>query len=918
MISPQSFRISIGTFSINHNVHKFKPQLNSMTHSKSIFASRLLILFAILTLNPWTTQLKKQNVSSDVNPMDVVTRAGADNNNNDEWMEKMMRIETGWQSRKRWIGSMRMNVKSLPNRKLEYVKSLSRSWKNDVIKRNFLPNGGMSRNLDEKILPKSRSCWKNVGIKRNFLPNGRMGRNLDENLLPKGRSRNRETEYSIKTQVKVWRNISSEFSLGGLYGERKSSINKKMNSRQRSINGNRKSIKIIHANIGPRHWSNKVEDIQLLIDEHRPDIFSVSESNIFKNDLQAATHIQDYNMIHSKSLETWGYSRMTTLIHKDIDFVTLDRNMCDDVASTWIQLKLNGRKKLTLGSVYREHRLLGQGPNSDSNTEQKQTERWAKFLRQVERMRNDDVVVIGDTNLDFLKWQSPPQIHVRMVEDSKMILETEGFSQTVNEATRMAAGAENSLLDHCWLNCPLKWIGTKNLPNGVADHNVVEVNMITSDLKKKQSEFRIRNRKEFNLEEYRSLLRHMDWQDVMEELDPNLANNLLQEKILSVLDHCAPMITVRPSTRKKPWVSNMTKAMMSDRDSLKRTACLSRRQEDWASYAIRRNECTKAVRKDRRDFYNKKYDEIEEKKDTRLLYKTVSRQLGWKAANSPSCFLKDGLYRRKPCELAEIQSEFFKNKIDTLRSRIPVTNRDPLLTLRAALENWEGYDQMEVFEFREVEETEVLNLMKKLNGSYSRGWDEIDGKSLADGAEFLTRPVTHVINLSLATNQCVNKWKIGKLVPVYKSDGKPDPNLPGSYRPIALLPTISKLAEKLAASQLINFLEANKLLNNNIHSYRNNLSTVSAATELTDEIFTALDGNRISNIAAIDQSAAFDLIERETLLKKLELYKIGGNALAWLDSYLSYRSVYVNIEAANSGKFRALRALPSSCSAGVW
>ena len=86
---------------------------------------------------------------------------------------------------------------------------------------------------------------------------------------------------------------------------------------------------------------------------------------------------------------------------------------------------------------------------------------------------------------------------------------------------------------------------------------------------------------------------------------------------------------------------------------------------------------------------------------------------------------------------------------------------------------------------------------------------------------------------------------------------------PTSYRPISLLPTLSKLTERAVQQQLQAHFEQHQMFHNNNHAYRANMSTTSALLQITDNLYTATDSNMMTSIMAIDQSAAFDCVNFE-------------------------------------------------------
>ena len=108
-----------------------------------------------------------------------------------------------------------------------------------------------------------------------------------------------------------------------------------------------------------------------------------------------------------------------------------------------------------------------------------------------------------------------------------------------------------------------------------------------------------------------------------------------------------------------------------------------------------------------------------------------------------------------------------------------------------------------------------------------------------------------------------------------------------NYRPISLLPSISKIFEKVILLQLIEYLVINNIIHKNHYGFRKNHSTELAALHLVDDIYYKMDANELPLSVYIDLSKAFDSLDHKILLSKLQFYGITGSTLSLLTSYLS-------------------------------
>ena len=201
------------------------------------------------------------------------------------------------------------------------------------------------------------------------------------------------------------------------------------------------------------------------------------------------------------------------------------------------------------------------------------------------------------------------------------------------------------------------------------------------------------------------------------------------------------------------------------------------------------------------------------------------------------------------------------------------------------------------FTFMNIDEDAINKIIYNLPPKSSSGCDGISTKLLKVIAPVIIKPLTLLINQMLNTGTFPDKLKIAKVIPIFK---KGDPSLFENYRPISLLPAISKVLEKIIALQLSSSFEKNKLLFDNQYGFRPKHSTEHAALELIDRITNKMDTNEIPLNIFLDLSKAFDTIDHSILLNKLKYYGLKGSTLNLFQSYLSNRKQYTEIEDTTS------------------
>ena len=153
--------------------------------------------------------------------------------------------------------------------------------------------------------------------------------------------------------------------------------------------------------------------------------------------------------------------------------------------------------------------------------------------------------------------------------------------------------------------------------------------------------------------------------------------------------------------------------------------------------------------------------------------------------------------------------------------------------------------------------------------------------------------LTTLCNRSLLEGVLPSSQKRSILVPVIKREGL-DKTDPTNFRPIANVPFISKVIEKIVACQLTSYLETSNLLPTIQSGFRKGHSTETLLLCLLSDIYGAIDRSQITLLALFDVSAAFDTVDHEILSERLQItFGLSGSFLCWLESFLGERTLCV-------------------------
>ena len=168
---------------------------------------------------------------------------------------------------------------------------------------------------------------------------------------------------------------------------------------------------------------------------------------------------------------------------------------------------------------------------------------------------------------------------------------------------------------------------------------------------------------------------------------------------------------------------------------------------------------------------------------------------------------------------------------------------------------------------------EILDIIKSLENK-STGPSSIPLKMLSVIPDLIIIPLAFIINMSIRTGVYPDLLKVVKVVPIHKGGSTQGIN---NYQPISLLSIFDKIMEKLMYKRLYYFLEDHIILHQDQFGFRRNNSTVHALTHITEMIKGTIDSGKLGCGIFVDLRKAFDTVNHEILLSKLEHYGIRGN-----------------------------------------
>ena len=277
------------------------------------------------------------------------------------------------------------------------------------------------------------------------------------------------------------------------------------------------------------------------------------------------------------------------------------------------------------------------------------------------------------------------------------------------------------------------------------------------------------------------------------------------------------------------------------------------------------------------------------KNNPKGLWRTLKSLLPITKSKSTITQVKDGdtIYTEDH-DIAKSFNEYFTSIGSTLANKIPQTPNLALQDLAPPQES---------FRFQEIQINFTRKELKNLQLHKATGIDGIGSRLLKEGADELAEPLTYLYNLSIKTSKVPEDWKQAKVTPIYKEGPS---NLQENYRPISVIPTIMKIFERAVHDQLYQYLTRLKLLILNQHGFRKLHSTNTTLIEVCDHLLSNLQRGAATGVLFLDLKKAFDTVNHELMLSKLNHYGIKGQENKWFQSYLSDRSQAVKINSSTS------------------
>ena len=543
-------------------------------------------------------------------------------------------------------------------------------------------------------------------------------------------------------------------------------------------------------------------------------------------------------------------------------------------------VKINGKVQSTIvGEIYRT-------PNSNEILSITRFEETLKSLP-----RNANVIIGTDQNFDLLKVGTNGKS-----EDLLNLFLSHNMIPLISRPTRITSHSA-TIIDNIYIRNKHIEFKSGIIITDLSDHLPIfgiincNANYLTCD---NCLEFTHRSFTDEAIFSICNAIDNTDW-STLNSIDLHEAYAYLITKLSSYLDIYAPEKLAqipRKNLFKEKWMTKDLLKISRKKNRLYKSSINKPPNDPVRSqYNKAKREFNLSKRISKQKYYADLFNKV--KNDSKKTWALINKLTNKRTSSiSVDCINFNGEQVQDKQLISELFCDYFTNIGPEYARAIPPSKHRH----QDYLNNHNASNSNSIF-LSPTNSAEIVKLIINMKPKSSCGIDKLSSKILKLIAHSIANPLATLLNRSLVEGLVPDSLKVAKIIPLFKSKER---TCIKNYRPISLLPAISKILEKIVHFRTYSFLQQYRILSDRQYGFRPGHSTVYAAVDFISDIMNNLNNHKSVLSVFLDLSKAFDTIDHDILLHKLEFYGIRGIALNWFKSYLGNRYHYVTLDNKSS------------------
>ena len=629
-------------------------------------------------------------------------------------------------------------------------------------------------------------------------------------------------------------------------------------------------LKIMYTNA--RSIVNKIQELRLYAHTNNPDIIAITESWTNSSITNQYLDIPNYTIVsrHDRNDTTNGRGGgiLIYVKHPIKSYETTSSSQFNQFASIEVSLP---NDIISLYVIYRS-------PNSSSDNN--------KLLIEVLKQCKNPAIVVGDFNYPNIKWDC-----LEGCNDSQDLIDC-SLDKFWTQWVLFPTHNSGNVLDLVFAEDGMINEVVNDSQLGNSDHAILIIE--TNQLCMERSRVMVRpdyGRADFK--KLRNLFKSCNWSDILGQDDVNECWEKFKETYYSITDECIPQKRCKDTKRQPPWMTSDLKLLIRKKRLLWKRYKANSSDAAFLEFKKTEKSLKKSISNAKRNF--EKRIAKNSKQNPKAFYAYIGNKRSNRTGVGP---LQDDHGNVETDDA--VQAEMFNKYFASVFEKENDMSHYPI----------EQHNDVPLLQTVEITELLVKEEIKKLKQHCTPGPDGIANAVLLEACDELARPLTILFKKSLEQSVVPEDWKMANVTPIHKAGNK---KLASNYRPISLTSSVCKILETILKSLIMSHLVNNNLINSSQHGFMTKKSCLTNLLHSMEEVTKVLDEGDSVDVLYLDFAKAFDKVQHQRLLLKMQSHNISGQIYEWIKAWLSNRKQRVVL----NGKQSSWLSVPCSVCQGT-